>query len=483
VAVVGEHELQDFQLFPPREFPPNGSRTTPPFQLHRQLSTCSRRLGVVAGFLLAADGLGAQTLARRIIDSPGYLVWYTADSLPNGLRVLVVESHVAPVVSVEMFIRAGNLQQPPGRGGLAHLVEHLTGDTVSSYPQTTGFQFGATTGYSFTDYFFTAPTAAVDAGLWYTAAVLEPPQLDSAHFARGQSSVLAEANQRLSDQAYRITAACVLGAYWWGDQQCSGPRDWERSSQTITAADVAQYFNEYYRPDNVVLVFVGDITRADAMRRTSRLFAHFRRPSLPLRAFTGFNPKTARIVTRDALATSTRIDMAYPTAALTDPDFAAINVIAGLLRGPERSEFPSRLIADVEIWGLDFLGTKLPTPFVVAATLAAGVQPAEAEQALKEVMARLARKKVSADELERVKGALTRDFLDQRRNGSSRSLAYYLGFAATAHGRPDLINSWLDLVDRVTTADVSRVIEKYFLGAPRVVVTTVPADSTGGAPR
>src|SRR4051794_4682248 len=72
----------------------------------------------------------AQSLSTQILESPAYRVRYSDDTLANGLRVLIVESHFAPVVSAELFVRAGMRDQLP-RPGIAHLLEHLTGDTLS----------------------------------------------------------------------------------------------------------------------------------------------------------------------------------------------------------------------------------------------------------------------------------------------------------------------------------------------------------------
>src|SRR3954467_1869791 len=86
---------------------------------------------------VASNPVRAQNLATQILASPAYPVRYSDDTLANGLRVLVVESHFAPVISAHLFVGGGMRDRVP-RPGIAHLVEHLTGDTLNDYPLRAG---------------------------------------------------------------------------------------------------------------------------------------------------------------------------------------------------------------------------------------------------------------------------------------------------------------------------------------------------------
>ena len=79
--------------------------------------------------LVCSYPVSAQNLPTQILASPAYPVRYSDDTLANGLRVLIVESHFAPVISAHLFV-GGRMRDRVPRPGIAHLVEHLTGDTL-----------------------------------------------------------------------------------------------------------------------------------------------------------------------------------------------------------------------------------------------------------------------------------------------------------------------------------------------------------------
>src|SRR5436190_10474834 len=219
--------------------------------------------------LVTSDPVSAQNLATQILASPAYPVRYSDDTLANGLRVLIVESHFAPVISAHLFVGGGMRDQVP-QPGMAHLVEHLTGDTLDDYPLRAGVAFNASTGNQVTFYFFTAPSPNFEPALYYLAAVLRPPVLDSARLSREKNAVLVEAGQRVSNRAYGLSESCVGQLYRTAQLNCTGPDDWDRETRATRAEDVTEFFNSHYPPNNAMLFVVSDVTTADALTRIRR---------------------------------------------------------------------------------------------------------------------------------------------------------------------------------------------------------------------
>jgi zinc protease len=431
--------------------------------------------------------VGAQSLATQILESPAYRVRYSDDTLANGLRVLIVESHFAPVISADLLVRGGMRDEVP-QPAIAHLVEHLSGDTLSEYPLRAGVGFIAFTGTQTTVYAFTAPSANFDPALYYLAAILRPVVLDSARLSREKRDVLAEAGDRASNRAYGLSEVCVGELYWHAHMDCTGPDEWERVTLAVRAEDVTDFFHSHYSPNNATLVVVGDIAPANALAHIGRYFGDIRRgPAAGLPESQTASPDAKRIVLTDSLAPASRLDIAYATVAGGAPEFAALSVLTTILGQGESSLLKRRLaderqlVTHIETSGVDLQGSSDPVPLTITAMLKPGVDPMTAEKAIGEELARLAMNPVAPADLERAKGVLARKFLAETRGGGSRGLAYALGFYATVNRNPELINSWLHAVDAVTQNDLSAIVARLFNSPPRVVVTTLPAarDSAG----
>lgn len=440
--------------------------------------------------LISSSPVRAQSLATRILESPAYRVRYSDDTLTNGLRVLIVESHFAPVISAELFVRAGMRDQVP-RPGIAHLLEHLTGDTLSDYPLRAGVAFNAGTGSQTTDYFFIAPSANFEPALYYLSAILRPLLLDSARLSREKSVVIAEGGQRASNRPYGLSESCLAQLYWNAQLNCTGPADWDRETLATSAEDLTDFFHTHYRPNDAVLVVVGDVATANALAHVKRYFGDIpRAPAPSLSELQTPSPAAKRFVLTDTLAPASRLDIAYATVAGDAPEYAALSVLAAVLGRGESSLLKRRLaderrlVTRIETSGLGFRGSSDPAPFIVTAVVERGVDPETAERAIGEEIIRLAVNPVARADLERAKGVLAREFLAATRSDGSRGLAYNLGFYATVNRKPELINSWLHAVDAVTQNDLSTIVARLFNSPPRVVVTTVPpAGESAAVPR
>jgi zinc protease len=437
--------------------------------------------------LVSSDPVRAQSLATQILESPAYHVRYSDDTLANGLRVLIVESHFAPVISARLLIRAGMRDHVP-RPGIAHFLEHLTGDSLPDYALRAGAPFIAFTGSQTTVYGFTAPSANFEPALYSLAAILRLPLLDSARLSREKNAILAEGRERASNRAYGLSESCVGQLYWNAQVNCTGPDEWDLVTLATSAEELTDFFHSRYRPNDAILVVVGDVATADALPHIGKYFGDIPRAPAPrLSASQTVSPAAKRIVLTDALAPASRLDIAYATVAGDAPEYAALSVLATILGRGESSLLKRRLVdgrqlvTHIETSGVPLQGSSDPVPLIVTAVVKPGVEPETAERAIGEELVTLATNPVPRADLERAKSVLARQFLAATRGGGSQGLANTLGFYAAVNRNPALINSWLHAVDAVTQDDLSRIIARLFNSPPRVVVTTLPAprDSAG----
>lgn len=436
---------------------------------------------LAASGLLGPAALDAQTLARELLDTPSYPVAYHDTMLANGLRVLVVEQRFAPVVAAELMVRAGSRNDPEGRGGLAHLLEHSTAKIGIADELWRGVGFGASTGPEWTDYFFTAHTVYLDAGLYLLAANLRSETIDLEGLETERGVVIAEGGQRVANRPYGRSSSCLEELFARGGSTCSLPERWRTETLATTAEDLLAFHRDHYHPSNAVLAIVGDVVVDDVVARVDRWFGDLP-PGEPGSQHAvpkeGGPPRT--LVLEDPLARRPRLDLAYAIPAAGLRETAALNVLIAVLGRGEASRLHRRLVAErrvleqVEVAGFDFRLSRVPGPLEVTAYLGRGLAALPARQALEEELRRLAEDPPTAAELARAKAVLAREFLEDTRNDGVRGLAFNLVYFTAVHDAPERINAWLEAVDAVSAEDVAELARVVFGDGARVVVETIP---------
>ena len=210
-------------------------------------------------------------------------------TLPNGLRLVVVEQHELPVVDVTLVIRSGSEADPAGKKGLATLTAMLldqgagTRDALSIADQT-GFlavRLAASSSFDRSIVSLHSTRAALDSALALMADVALRPTFAQADFARYKNNRLtgllqeADRGPALADRAF---AAILFGEdHPYGNS----PQGTREMVESLTREDVQNFWKTWYRPNNATLVVVGDLTTAEAEARAMAAFGKWERAALP----------------------------------------------------------------------------------------------------------------------------------------------------------------------------------------------------------
>src|SRR3954466_4873821 len=192
--------------------------------------------------------------------------------LGNGLRVLVLEDHVAPVISLQTWFGVGSRHEKPGKTGIAHLFEHLMfGETedvahgaFDRMLEEAGAETNAATFLDWTCYHANLPKDALALAMKLEAGriaklVLRDPQVSSEKEVvanerrqRGDDDVDGSVSELLYKEAFK------KHGYGWPTI------GWMEDIQGFTTEDCTAFYKTYYAPNNAVLVVVGDVTVAEA---------------------------------------------------------------------------------------------------------------------------------------------------------------------------------------------------------------------------
>ncbi len=208
--------------------------------------------------------------------------------LTNGLTVAMIADDRTNLVSVDVRYKVGANQDPAGRAGLAHLIEHLTfetaadsqGGTISDKLEAVALYHNAYTSHDVTHYTSTALANRVDALLEMEARRLETPcsKLSDAVFTRERDVVLQEEAQRTTAWTPILAA---IDREVWGPQHPYPRGVGDREVSAATKAEACAFFESYYTPANAVMVVVGNITPDRLEPRIGRRFGPIARAATP----------------------------------------------------------------------------------------------------------------------------------------------------------------------------------------------------------
>jgi len=422
----------------------------------------------------------AQTARKVHVD-------FKETTLKNGLRVITVEDHDAPVIAVSVNYNVGSRDERRGRTGFAHLFEHMMfkgSENVGTGEHfflifNNGGNMNGTTSEDRTVYFEALPSNQLDLGLYLEADRMRSlaANITKENLDNQRNAVQEERRLGVDNQPYGLSGEkqqellCDNFAY---KHSVIGSME---DLNAATVDDVVQFFKTYYAPNNAVLVVVGDFNTKDALARIAKNFEAIpRQPNPPAVDMTEPEQTAERRLTLDdGLARLARVDLAFKAIPGNTADFYALQVLSAALQSGQSSRLYQKLVKEKELVTNvgGFVDEKRgPGALYTFATLRPGMKPADAEAAIYEEIERLKKEPIADWELQKAKNATRRTFFGGLESSLSRAIT--LSQYAVFYNDPNLINTRVDKVAAVTKEDVQRVANKYLRDTNRTVVVTMP---------
>jgi zinc protease len=404
-------------------------------------------------------------------------------TLPNGLRVVIVQNRLAPVVATAVNYLVGSDEAPSGFPGTAHAQEHmmfrgspgLSADQLADIGSAMGGNFNANTRESLTQYLYTVPSDDIDVALNIEALRMRNVNDSQADWDKERGAIEQEVAQDLSSPFYvlyaNLRAEMFAGTPYEHDALGTRP-----SFDATTAAMLKSFHDQWYVPNNAILVIVGDIDPAATFDKVKALFGSIAAKHLPGRPIVvapQIKPQTIDMPTDRPQAAAV---VAVRMPGLNSADFPAAEVLGDILQS-QRSELFNLVVSGKAIT-TDFSLDGLPQAGLGYAIVSypAGGDRDEMQALLKQALQNVVRNGVTADMVEAAK-------LDERRQtamqkNSIADLASEWSEALALYGLPspeaDLVR-----IDRVTVADVNRVAREYLDLDHAITANLIPRPSTG----
>jgi len=410
--------------------------------------------------------------------------------LANGLHVITVEDHSAPVIAVNVTYNVGSRDEKQGRTGFAHLFEHMMFQGSENVGKSEHFilvynnggTMNGTTNEDRTNYFEALPANQLALALFLEADRMRSLAVTQENLDNQRNAVQEERRIGLDNAAYgksgEIQQELMYDNFAYKHDTIGSMSDLNAAS----VADVQAFFKMYYAPNNAVLTLVGDFKTPDALAMIKKYFEPIARQLDPTPPdMTEPEQKAERRTSvDDVLARLPRVAIAYKTVPGNTPDFYALQVLANILGGGASSRLNQRLVREKEmVTGANSFAqeTRGVGGFYITATPRPTFKNDDVEAAIYDEIARLQKEPIADWELQKARNGARRNYV----NGLQSSLgrANTIGQYAVYYGDPNLINTRIDKVSAVTKEDVQRVANKYLVQTNRTVVITVPRAGGG----
>jgi len=451
---------------------------------------------VTTGLLLVLPARGAVRLPHTDIHT---------FFLSNGLQACIVADHQAPVVSVQVWYHVGSKDETPGKTGFAHLFEHLMFDGTtnlaseqfSDYIVRAGGVDNAYTTEDATVFWETVPSTLLPVVLWLEADRMRNLDITAKVFNNEREVVKEERRQRFDNQPYgdvvETLYAHAFTVHPYHHMTIGSMADLERAS----LADIRDFYDTYYVPNNATLVIVGDVDPQEAEAQVRKYLEPLSPGGQPAEAGKAAQagkplerhipvepPQTAeRIAKMELNVALPAFVEGYHMPADGTPDAYPLRLASKILSDGESSRIYRRLVYDKQI-ALEAQSTgnftEDPNLFFVFAIMNAGHTPAEGEAEVAAELARLRTQRVAPQELDKAKNQILRDFIITRQ--SSQTRGEELGYAAVVLKDPELLNTELGRFLAVTAEDIQRVAQQYFVPQNLTLVEVFPRAEAGQKP-
>lgn len=415
-------------------------------------------------------------------------------TLANGLQVVVIPDHRAPVVTHMIWYKVGAADEKPGESGLAHFLEHLLfkgTETLgpgefSSMVARIGGQENAFTSLDYTAYFQRVARDQLPLVMEMEADRMHNLKLTDAVVKTERDVVLEERRSRVDNRPASRLAEQMNATFYLSHPYGAPVIGWMHEIEALNREKAMAFYRKYYAPNNAVLIVAGDITEKDLRVLAKKYYGPIpKKTDLPKRV----RPKepehqaARRVTLTDPRASNPMMRRAYFTPSYTSAapgEAEALQVLVEIMGGGSTSFMFQRLVVEEKIAsvvGMFYSGDGLDSGSTgIYAIPAAGKTVEELEKAIDRQIAAFLEKGFDDDELNRAKKGLIAEAVYAQ--DSQSGLARVYGVALTTGQTIEDIAKWPDRINEVTRDTVMGVARKYFRKSRSTTGYLIPSRKT-----
>ncbi|MBM3514847.1 MAG: insulinase family protein [Alphaproteobacteria bacterium] len=443
------------------------------------------------------------TLVRSLFAALGLLMLpasahaaiYGAESftLDNGMEVVVIPNHRAPVVAHMVWYRVGAVDEPPGKSGIAHFLEHLMFKGTPTHPAgeinqvvaRNGGDQNAFTSFEYTGYYQNIAVDRLPKMMELEADRMRNLILSEEDVATERDVIIEERRMRVDNRPGSILDERLSAALWMTHRYGTPVIGWPEEMAGLNREDALQFYKRFYAPENAILVISGDITAKTLKPLAEKYYGviprggeKFVRPAPP-KLMPGAD---VRVTYHDERVKQPSLYRRYvaPSYATGDQaDVDALTVFAEIAGGGATSKLYRALVVDREIAasaGAGYDGSAASHgSMYLDVTPNPGIELAEAEKAMDEEMRKILGGGISDDDVAKAKQRMKTSliFLKDSPLGAAQRVGAWV---ATGLPLADLEN-WDKRLETITADRVRSAAKALFASAPSATGILLPKET------
>ncbi|MFO7478487.1 MAG: pitrilysin family protein [Methyloceanibacter sp.] len=443
-----------------------------------------------AGLMLAS--LSLASLAFAVAAGSGQAAPRVSEfKLDNGLHVIVIPDHRAPVVTQMVWYKVGAADEPRGSSGIAHFLEHLMFKGTDQIPTgqfsktiaRNGGEDNAFTNHDVTAYFQRVAKERLPLVMEMEADRMANLRLTEEDVTTERKVILEERRSRVDNDPGSILQEQMMAALYANHPYGIPIIGWEHEIRGLDREDALSFYRRFYAPDNAILIVAGDVQPDEVRKLAESTFGKLEpggsadervRPQEPERA------APVKVTLADPRAGRTTVQRFYlsPSYATAEPGEAeALDLLMRIAASGSVSTIYKQLVIDDQKaanaggWysdsGLD--SGRLGFYGIAAEKVSAE----ELEAGIDGVIADLRENGVAQDELDRARAAYLAEIVYA--SDSQSRMARHFGWRLAAGMTVDDVQEWPDRLKRVTVDDIRDVARKYLVEKNSVTGYLLPA--------
>ncbi|MDP1759118.1 MAG: pitrilysin family protein [Thermodesulfovibrionales bacterium] len=408
--------------------------------------------------------------------------------LDNGLKVLVIEDHKAPLATFQIWYRVGSRDEPAGKSGISHLLEHMMfkgtpkygSKAFSKMVKKKGGVDNAFTTKDYTMYYQTLASDRIDISIELEADRMQNLILDPKEVIAERNVVMEERRMRYEDDPQNSLYEEVLAAAFKSHPYHWPVIGWMPDISSIEREGLLSHYKAYYSPDNAVIVVSGDVQADEIIKKIKASFGDIS-PASGRVVVTSkeTEQKGERRISLKREAELPYIIAVYHTPSFPHPDSYALEVLGMILSGGKSSRLYKSIVYEKKLAisaSADYSGlNKDPYLFLFDATAAPGKDIKDVESTLYAEIEKIRKELPSEREVQKAKNQIEASFV------MGQDSIYY---QAQIAGIFEMLGSWklkeqyLENIKKITPEDVSMAAKKYLREDSRTVGILIPTKNS-----
>ena len=398
-------------------------------------------------------------------------------TLTNGLELVVIPDHRAPVVTHMIWYKVGAADETPGKSGLAHFLEHLMFKGTAKHPAgqfsqvvaRIGGQENAFTSYDYTAFFQRVPSEKLDTLMAFEADRMTGLQLTDQVVLPERNVILEEQNQRVRNDPRARLGEQINAALYLNSPYGRPVIGWRHEMEGLTRDDAIGFYRRFYAPNNAIVVIAGDVDPQAARKLAEETYGKIPRHNGILPRNRPQEPKPAAV--RSLTLADPRVEQPLMQRSYLVPSFhmakpgesAALEVLAHILGSGSNSRLYNALVVDKHMAvgaGAWYESDAIDmSKLSVYGAPRQGVTLPQLETAMDAVIAEVVAKGVTQKEIERSKTKLIADAVYA--HDSQRSMAQWYGEALATGSSVADVEHWTDRIRAVTAEQVQDAARQW----------------------